>query len=246
MSVTDFGLIESRLEKFEVSIAELEKIFNEKVFNIKQIISSTKKGGGNIKNYITEVQNNLTELKTEISTLESQVSSLSDKKNQFTEKIETLTREIEGLQNELSKLRTEVDSLKEENTRTTAENNTLDAEIQRLREELQNYKEELTDIEQRSEEEVQKKRELLASEKAELEKIAKENSVADFLLKESSIELPEVEVFGFILEKEKTSLEEMKKYLNLNPVTIRTTVNRLADRGLIRYDAETDVIMATQ
>lgn len=215
-------LIFSRVQEFRESKDYLETLIKEKEAVDIQITEQEARIAAN-----QEEINNKANLKEELakkqasSTEESQRKKIElDEKNN--EKKEVADR-IEIITKEIKKIKTEISQKRERKANMIKTNQELELKFQS---DLDSQEKENKNLEE------------------EIKSIESENAVIAFLLEESAEDIPEVDILATVMKLERTNKEQLKKELEgvISPVLITRTLGRMAEKNLLNYDENRDII----
>jgi chromosome segregation ATPase len=215
-------LIFSRLQELRESKDYLETLIKEKEAVDIQITEQDAKIAAN-----QEKINNQANLKEEL--IKRQASSIEEsqrkkieleekkiEKNNVTDQLETITTEIERAKSEILQKR-------EGKAKMIKTNQDLELE---LKSNLDAKESENKNLEE------------------EIKTIESDNAVISFLLEESAEDIPEVDILAAVMKLERTNKDQLKEELEgvISPVLITRTLGRMAEKNLIIYDENRDLI----
>ncbi|MFW9929664.1 MAG: hypothetical protein ACFFD1_09755 [Candidatus Thorarchaeota archaeon] len=72
--------------------------------------------------------------------------------------------------------------------------------------------------------------------------LKRNNFFTSFLIENSEIEIPEVDIIATIMSQCSCDLEELKKLLDVPPIMAVRTIKQLAVKGIIKLDEDTNII----
>jgi chromosome segregation ATPase len=235
------------LEQFEGMIDTYNQSFKK---NIEEIIGNLSQTWKKLKQVQTEIEglnekireqnSEITELNTESERLDNQIEQLESKKSELNSEVTQLKAQLED---QISKLKQPEFELK-----------TLKSNFENTNEKLTAKKVEKEELERKKLENQQKEKELkemYSGEKMELlnsklETLKKDHFFTSFLMEHSEEELTEVDIIAKIIEKGgEVNLDDLKSSLDLLPIMLTRTIKKLAVKGIINLNEDTNVITMT-
>lgn len=184
---------------------------------------------------IREQNSEITGLRTESEGVEKKLTETKEKKDELTAKITELTTTLEATANdkkkpefELETLTSKVNSINEQITTKESEKTTLDQK-----------KVDNENIEQDMKDDYAKRMAELEKEVAELRQ---SSFFTSFIMENSDEEIPEVDVLATIMEKGASSLDQLKKLMDIPPILATRTIKQMAVKGIINLDENTNEV----
>jgi chromosome segregation ATPase len=231
------------IEQFETTFDELQQLI--------------KRSSENIVENVSLVWKKLRMEQEEVSKLDSRLDSQNS--------------ELTGLRIRSGELDKKISEFKSKREESTAKSSELKTSLERIHDELKNPKLELGDIESRLtavnqkisnkeleqsqlekskldiENEEKRLKTSYTEEKMEelnikLTRLKKDNYFTSFLIENSEVEMPEVEIIATIMAQGSCNLEDLKKLLDVPPIMAVRTIKQLAVKGIINLDENTNII----
>lgn len=184
---------------------------------------------------IREQNSEITGLRTESEGVEKKLTETKEKKDELSAKITELTTVLETTTNDMKKpefeletLISKVNSINEQITTKESEKTTLDQK-----------KVDNEHLEQDMKDDYTKRMADLDKEVAELRQ---SSFFTSFIMENSDEEIPEVDVLATIMEKGTSSLDELKKLMDIPPILATRTIKQMAVKGIINLDENTNEV----
>jgi chromosome segregation ATPase len=232
----------SLIEQFETSFDTYHQLINKHSDGvIKDLSSAWKKmkllqaENEKLLEKIREQNSEITGLRTESEGVEKKLAETKEKRDELTTKITELTTALETTANDMKKpefeletLISKVNSINEQITTKESEKTTLDQK-----------KVDNENLEQNMKDDYTKRMADLEKEVAELRQ---SSFFTSFIMENSDEEIPEVDVLATIMEKGKSSLDALKKLMDIPPILATRTIKQMAVKGIINLDENTNEV----
>ncbi|MFX0064111.1 MAG: hypothetical protein ACFFC7_18220 [Candidatus Hermodarchaeota archaeon] len=152
-----------------------------------------------------------------------------------------LLKQVRELESELADVKKENENLSNEKAELTSTKKNLEDKITNIKNEIASSEAEVNRILKTQNSVLASLEEEVITLQKERDRIKEANAVLDFLLEESSAEIPEVDIVAAVLEKydRKIHLDQLKDFVTIPPVSILRTVKQLDNEGIIQYNEET-------
>ncbi len=184
---------------------------------------------------IREQNSEITGLRTESEGVEKKLAETKEKKDELSSKITELSTTLETTANDMKKpefeletLISKVNSINEQITTKESEKTTLDQK-----------KVDNEHLEQNMKDDYTKRMAELDKEVAELRQ---SSFFTSFIMENSDEEIPEVDVLATIMEKGTSSLDALKKLMDIPPILATRTIKQMAVKGIINLDENTNEV----
>ena len=232
----------SLIEQFETSFDTYHQLINKHSDTIIKDLSNAWKKmklvqaeNEKLLEKIREQNSEITGLRTESEGVEKKLAETKEKKDELTTKITELTTALETTANDMKKpefeletLISKVNSINEQITTKESEKTTLDQK-----------KVDNENLEQDMKDDYTKRMADLEKEVAELRQ---SSFFTSFIMENSDEEIPEVDVLATIMEKGKSSLDALKKLMDIPPILATRTIKQMAVKGIINLDENTNEV----
>ena len=76
----------------------------------------------------------------------------------------------------------------------------------------------------------------------EVAELRQSSFFTSFIMENSDEEIPEVDVLATIMEKGTSSLDELKKLMDIPPILATRTIKQMAVKGIINLDENTNEV----
>ena len=184
---------------------------------------------------IREQNSEITGLRTESEGVEKKLTETKEKKDELSTKITELSTTLETTANDMKKpefeletLVSKVNSINEQITTKESDKTTLDQK-----------KVDNEHLEQDMKDDYAKRMAELDKEVAELRQ---SSFFTSFIMENSDEEIPEVDVLATIMEKGTSSLDGLKKLMDIPPILATRTIKQMAVKGIINLDENTNEV----
>jgi chromosome segregation ATPase len=232
----------SLIEQFETAFDTFHQLLNKNSDSIIKDLSNAWKKMKTVQaenekllEKIREQNSEITGLKTESEGVEKKLNETKEKKDELSSKITELSTALETTANDMKKpefeletLISKVNSINEQITTKESEKTTLDQK-----------KVDNEHLEQNMKDDYTKRMAELDKEVAELRK---SSFFTSFIMENSDEEIPEVDVLATIMEKGTSSLDALKKLMDIPPILATRTIKQMAVRGIINLDENTNEV----
>lgn len=233
-------ITKSMLERIKKGVDDLIQFQGSKKDSIQALLD-------NLAKELSEHGTQLTALKQEVATLDAACNDLEKTRNELEQRISSLksstsekTQQITTLTSQKNDLSSRKSSLLQELRQKQDEFQRLTQVISSIEDELAALQQQLAAVEARKEQMIQEKEAQLKELEDKLSKAKDENPIAHFLVYESDVELPAVELLAVILQNNGTlSVDDIKREVDLPPVVVTSQLKRMAQKGVIRLDETT-------
>ncbi len=153
---------------------------------------------------------------------------MSSKITELSTALETTANDMKKPEFELETLISKVNSINEQITTKESEKTTLDQK-----------KVDNEHLEQNMKDDYTKRMAELDKEVAELRK---SSFFTSFIMENSDEDIPEVDVLATIMEKGTSSLDALKKLMDIPPILATRTIKQMAVKGIINLDENTNEV----
>jgi chromosome segregation ATPase len=178
---------------------------------------------------ITKLKITLEDLMKKVDNSKSINEELISKNTEFNNNIEKLSNNLTIPSMELEETLSKLNTLNQKITNLENENN--DLEQKKISNENRENQLKTLYTEEKMEELNQK---LLI--------LKRNNFFTSFLIENSEVEIPEVDIIATIMNQGSCDLEELKKLLDVPPIMAVRTIKQLAVKGIIKLDEETNIV----
>ena len=198
-------------------------------------MQAEQKEGESIKEKLSAQNSELAELRTKSEEFDKTIEGLKAKKDELTSKISELTNTLEVSINELKAPQFELTQLEEklssvnekidakDSEKTSLDQNTVENENREV-ELKESYQRKMDDLE------------------AKINQMRHENFFTSFLIEHSDEEIHEVDILATIMEKGSAKLDDLKKLLDVPPIMAVRTIKKLAVKGILNFDENTNTV----
>ena len=232
----------SLIEQFETSFDTYHQLINKHSDTIIKDLSNAWKKmklvqaeNEKLLEKIREQNSEITGLRTESEGVEKKLAETKEKKDELTTKITELTTALETTANDMKKpefeletLISKVNSINEQITTKESEKTTLDqkkVDNENLEQDMKDdYTKRMADLEK------------------EVTELRQSSFFTSFIMENSDEEIPEVDVLATIMEKGKSSLDALKKLMDIPPILATRTIKQMAVKGIINLDENTNEV----
>ncbi|MHA2294922.1 MAG: hypothetical protein ACXAEU_10465 [Candidatus Hodarchaeales archaeon] len=185
-----------------------------------------------------------------ITQRQDQVKQQEQEKEQLKNDIKSTDNNIRDLENYnaemiriVDKLSVTVEGQKESSTQEKNRVGELEGSIKNKQEEVVSLESDITDLkEEINSIKLQGDKTLadildeISTLDGAIKQLRKENAVLDFLIEESSVEIPEVDILTAVISAESSvSIDSIKRDLGVAPVTVNRTIQKLEAKGIITF-----------
>jgi chromosome segregation ATPase len=231
--------IEQLERNFDDYIQAFHKNSESVLQNLKNTWKMIKIEHDEVKKHEETINNQnseITKLKITVEDLMKKVDNLKIINEELISKNTEHNSNIERLSNELTAPSMELEE-------TLSKLNTLNQKIT-------NLENENNDLEQKkifNENRESQLKTLYTEEKMEelnqkLQILKRNNYFTSFLIENSEVEIPEVDILATIMSQGSCDLDELKKLLDVPPIMAVRTIKQLAVKGIIKLDEETNIV----
>jgi chromosome segregation ATPase len=240
----------TEIKSILTDIEQLERNFDEYIQAFHKDSESVLQ---NLKNTWKMIQLEHVEVKKHEETINNQNSEIT--KLKIT--VEDLTKKVDNLKTineELISKNTEhngnIERLNSEFTSPSMELEETLSKLNTLNQKITNLENENNDLEQKkifNENRESQLKILYTEEKMEelnqkLQILKRNNYFTSFLIENSEVEIPEVDILATIMSQGSCDLDELKKLLDIPPIMAVRTIKQLAVKGIIKLDEETNIV----
>jgi chromosome segregation ATPase len=164
--------------------------------------------------------------------------------------VENLKSINEELMSKNTELNSTIERLSNEFTAPSMELEEILSKLKTLNQKITNLENENNDLEQKklnNENQESKLRTLYTEDKMEeldqkLQILRRNNFFTSFLIENSDVEIPEVDIIATIMSQGSCDLDELKKLLDVPPIMAVRTIKQLAVKGIIKLDEDTNIV----
>ena len=231
-------------------IEQLEKNFDEYIQafrkNSDSIVESLNHTWKMIKLEQDEVQKHEQMINNQASEIMKLKLSLED----LRKKLNNLKSINEDLLNKNAEFNSTIERLKNEFTTPSMELEEILSKLNTLNQKITNLENENIDMEQKkidNENRESQLKTLYTEEKMEdlnnkMLVLKRNNFFTSFLIENSEIEIPEVDIIATIMSQGSCDLDELKKLLDVPPIMAVRTIKQLAVKGIIKLDEDNNIV----
>ncbi|MHA1670217.1 MAG: hypothetical protein ACTSV5_06510 [Promethearchaeota archaeon] len=231
-------------------IEQLESTFDEYLQSSKKNTDEILKNLGNswknlkleqveikkIEENIESQKSSLTELKIKLEEIDKKVDGLKANKEEFTSKITELMNTLERLQSDLKGPKMELNDV------TSKLNSINDKIIVKESEKNALEQKKINNENKESRIKTMYTEEKMQDLNYKLAQLKRNNFFTSFLMENSEVEIPEVDIIATIMTQGNCNLDELKKLLDVPPIMAVRTIKQLAVKGIINLDEDTNII----
>ena len=237
--MSEISSIKDLLRKTEEETRELKEFLSSKLESIIEEINTSNKAVENLEKDLKNIENRIKKYDAQIVELKERRRNLEQTVKDLNLEIEGTKNKIVGLRDKLSNVKAKLEEANKELVQLKNENESKKKELEELNQKVRQLEEEVIRIKKANEEEFAEKSVGLNKIREELNKLAKENAVVDFILAEGSYTTPEVEILTILFQTKVSSIEEIKREVKVPPVMTVRTIRKLAEKNILSYDEST-------
>ncbi|MHA1713520.1 MAG: hypothetical protein ACTSW4_05735 [Candidatus Ranarchaeia archaeon] len=234
--MSEFDSLKETLTKIDSQLNNLESLFKEKlkmVYNeVKRIIKSVPKA----QEELVSIENRIQDDDVKAERLRATRSDLEHKINAAVEETDQLKDELKTVEQENSLLEENLRNLEAEINQETWSKSSLEKDAEQVRRTASDLNARIDAKKKANENEFIEKKLHLDQVKRELKQLEERETVITFLLKESSQNLPEVDILRILKETPVTQLDTIKANITMPPALVNRTLVKLGEHGIIEYD----------
>jgi len=231
-------------------IEHLEKNFDEYIQAFHKNSESVIQNIRNTWKMIDKEQDEVTKHEQTINNQNSEITKLKITLEDLTKKVENLKSINEELMSKNTELNSTFERLSNEFTAPSMELEEILSKLKTLNQKITNLENENNDLEQKklnNENQESKLRTLYTEDKMEeldqkLHILRRNNFFTSFLIENSDVEIPEVDILATIMSQGSCDLDELKKLLDVPPIMAVRTIKQLAVKGIIKLDEDTNIV----
>lgn len=231
-------------------IEHLEKNFDEYIQAFHKNSESVIQNIRNTWKMIKIEQDEVTKHEQTINNQNSEITKLKITLEDLTKKVENLKSINEELMSKNTELNSTIERLSNEFTAPSMELEEILSKLKTLNQKITNLENENNDLEQKklnNENQESKLRTLYTEDKMEeldqkLHILRRNNFFTSFLIENSDVEIPEVDIIATIMSQGSCDLDELKKLLDVPPIMAVRTIKQLAVKGIIKLDEDTNIV----
>jgi chromosome segregation ATPase len=231
-------------------IEHLEKNFDEYIQALHKNSESVIQNIRNTWKMIKIEQDEVTKHEQTITNQNSEITKLKITLEDLTKKVENLKSINEELMSKNTELNSTIERLSNEFTAPSMELEEILSKLKTLNQKITNLENENNDLEQKklnNENQESKLRTLYTEDKMEeldqkLHILRRNNFFTSFLIENSDVEIPEVDIIATIMSQGSCDLDELKKLLDVPPIMAVRTIKQLAVKGIIKLDEDTNIV----
>ena len=240
----------SEIKTLLTDIEQLEKNFDEYVQAFHKNSESVIQNIRNTWKMIKIEQDEITKHEETINNQNSEITKLKITLEDLTKKVENLRSINEEFMSKNSELGSTNERLSNEFTAPSMELEEILSKLKTLNQKITNLENENNDLEQKkldNENRESKLKTLYTEEKMQeldqnLQILKRNNFFTSFLIENSEVEIPEVDIIATIMSQGSCDLEELKKLLDVPPIMAVRTIKQLAVKGIIKLDDDTNIV----
>jgi len=240
----------SEIKTLLTDIEQLEKNFDEYVQAFHKNSESVIQNIRNTWKMINIEQDEITKHEETINNQNSKITKLKITLEDLTKKVENLRSINEEFMSKNSELGSTNERLSNEFTAPSMELEEILSKLKTLNQKITNLENENNDLEQKkldNENRESKLKTLYTEEKMQeldqnLQILKRNNFFTSFLIENSEVEIPEVDIIATIMSQGSCDLEELKKLLDVPPIMAVRTIKQLAVKGIIKLDDDTNIV----
>ncbi len=240
----------TEIKSILTDIEQLEKIFDEYIQAFNKNSDSVLQ---NLKNMWKMIQLEHDEVKKHeeiINNQNSEITKLKITVEDLMKKVDNLKAINEELLTKNTELNSNIERLNNDLTAPSMELEETISKLNTLNQKITNLENENNDLEQKkifNENRESQLKTLYTEEKMEelnqkLEILKRNNYFTSFLIENSEVEIPEVDILATIMSQGSCDLDELKKLLDVPPIMAVRTIKQLAVKGIIKLDDETNIV----
>ncbi|MHA1167300.1 MAG: hypothetical protein ACTSRU_05720 [Candidatus Hodarchaeales archaeon] len=194
---------------------------------------------------IEQRQIQISNQKDEIRQLEEGIASNEKTKSSLEESVSKNISAIESLKSTIEKQKEEINQSTNRINELNASIKSLEEKASTLKSNIEKTKKEIDSIKTEGDKKIEEMLEENRTHEEEIKQLKKENSVLDFLIEESSVEIPEVDVLTAIIASKtgKISVDSLKQEMGLPPITVKMTVQKLDAKGIITFTTDNEITL---
>lgn len=231
--------IKDLLRKTEEETKELKEFLNSKLESIIEEVNMSNKAMGSLEKNLESTENRIKKYDTQITELKEKKTNLEQTVKDLKSKIEETSNKIAELKDKLSNMKVKLEEANKEFIQLKNEKEEKQNKLEELNKKVKQLEEEIVRIKKANEEEFAEKKAGFNKIREELNKLARENAVIDFILAEGSYSTPEVEILTILFKTKASTIEEIKREVKSPPVVTVRTVRKLAGMNILSYEEST-------
>ena len=240
----------TEIKNILTDIEQLERNFDEYIQAFHKNSESVLQ---NLKNTWKMIKLEDDEVKKHEETINNQNSEITKLKitvEDLIKKVDNLKTINEELISKNTELNSNIERLNNEITAPSMELEEILSKLKTLNQKITNLENENNDLEQKkifNENQESQLKTLYTEEKMEelnqkLQILKRNNYFTSFLIENSEVESPEVDILATIMNQGSCDLDELKKILDVPPIMAVRTIKQLAVKGIIKLDEETNIV----
>lgn len=240
---TEINYILSHIEQLEKNFDEYIQVFQKNSDSVLQNIKTTWK-------MIKIEQDEIIKHETTIGNQQSEITKLKINLEDLTKKVGNLKGINEELLSKNTELNSDIERLNNDFTAPSMELEEILSKLRTINQKITNLENENKDMEQKkieNEKQEIKLKALYTEEKMEelnqkMQILKRNNFFTSFLIENSEVEIPEVDIIATIMSQGSCDLDELKKLLDVPPIMAVRTIKQLAVKGIIKLDEDTNIV----
>lgn len=240
--MSEISNIKDLLRKTEEDTRGLKEFLNSKLESIIEEANASSKAMESLEKDLENTESRIKKYDTQITELKEKKTNLEQVVKNLQLKIEETNNKIVEFKDKFSDLKVKLEEANKELIRLKNEKEEKQNKLEELNQRTRQLEEEIVRIKKANEEEFAEKSVGLNKIREELNKLAGENAVVDFILAEGSYSTPEVEILTILFKTRTSTVEEIKREVKSPPVITVRTVKRLAEMNILNYDESTGQI----
>jgi len=237
--MSEISNIKNLLRKTEEDTRELKEFLNSKLESIIEEVNASSKALESLEKDLENTESRIKKYDMQITELKEKKTNLEQAVKNLKLKIEETNNKIVELKDKLSDLKVKLEDASKELIQLKNEKEEKQKKLEKLNQKIRQLEEEIVRIKKANEEEFAEKSVGLNKIKEELNKLARENAVVNFILAEGSYSTPEVEILTILFKTRASTIEEIKRGVKAPPVMTVRTLRKLAEMNILSYDETT-------
>ncbi len=237
--MSEISNIKDLLRKTEEDTKELKGFLNSKLESIIEEVNSSSKALESLEKDLENTESRIKKYDTQITELKEKKTNLEQAVKNLKLKIEETNNKIVEFKDKISDLKVKLENASKELIQLKNEKEEKQKKLEELNQKVKQLKEEIVRIKKANEEEFTEKSVGLNKIREELNKLASENAVIDFILAEGSYSTPEVEILTILFKTRASTVEEIKREVKAPPVMTVRTLRKLAEMNVLSYNETT-------
>lgn len=240
----------TEIKSILTDIEQLERNFDEYIQAFHKNSESVLQNLKNMWKMIKIEQDEVKKHEETINNQNSEITKLTITVDDLMKKVDNLKTINEELISKNTEHNSNIERLNNELTAPSMELEETLSKLNTLNQKITNLENENNDLEQKkifNENRESQLKTLYTEEKMEelnkkLQILKRNNYFTSFLIENSEVEIPEVDILATIMSQGSCDLDELKKLLDVPPIMAVRTIKQLAVKGIIKLDEETNIV----